>query len=366
MKRRPEEGKTLAILRSAVENTNEAFVTIDDRQKVLFFNKAAEKIFGYSRAEVVGCRLDVIMAPDCSQDHQKAIDRYLKTRVLTRIGHGTELIATRKNRETFPAEISFSVFEMEGRPYFTGIVRDLTETKALREQVSRAERLAALGQFVAEIAHEINNPLMMIGGFARQLLKDNRDDRDRKKLHIIADEVSRLENLVKELREFYRPRTLTLGVLDVNEVLKEVFDLVQDECSGKNLIAGLRTGEEVALIRGDREKLKQVLLNLARNSIDAMDAGGNLSLESKRSGDRLTITVADDGCGIPEHEQDKVFSPFFSKKRHGTGLGLSICKSIIEGHAGSAFVLESREGKGTIVNITIPLTTSNLLSDRST
>jgi len=366
MKHRPEGGKTLAILRSAVENTNEAFVTIDDRQKVLFFNKAAEKMFGYSRADVVGRRLDVIMAPDCSQDHQRAIDRYVETRVPRRIGHGTELIATRKSGETFPAEISFSVFEMDGRPYFTGIVRDLAETKALREQVSRAERLASLGQFVAEITHEINNPLMMIGGFARQLIRDNRDDEDRKKLDIIAEEVSRLEKLLRELKGFYRPRPLILAVFDVHELLQEVFDLVQPECISKDLNADLRTGEGPALIRGDREKLKQVFLNLTRNSIDAVDAGGHLSLESKRSGDRLTITVADDGCGIPEHEQDKVFSPFFSRKKHGTGLGLSICKRIIEGHAGSAFALESKEGEGTTVRITIPLTTSRLTSDRPT
>ena len=366
MKHRPEGGKTLAILRSAVENTNEAFVTIDDRQKVLFFNKAAEKMFGYSRADVVGRRLDVIMTPDCSQDHQRAIDRYIETRVPRRIGHGTELIATRKSGETFPAEISFSVFEMDGRPYFTGIVRDLTENKALREQVARAERLASLGQFVAEITHEINNPLMMIGGFARQLLRDNRDDEVRKKLDIIAEEVSRLENLLRELKRFYRPRPLTLAVFDVHELLQEVFDLVQHECISKDLNADLRTGKGPALIRGDREKLKQVFLNLIRNSIDALEAGGHLSLGSKRGEGRLTITVADDGCGIPEHEQGKVFSPFFSRKKHGTGLGLSICKRIIEGHAGSTFALESREGKGTTVRITIPLTTSHLTSDRPT
>ncbi len=366
MKRRPEEDKTLAILRSAVENTHEAFVTIDDRQRVLFFNQAAERIFGYSREEVVGRRLDVIMAPDCSQNHQKAIDRYVKTRVPARIGHGTELIASRKSGQKFPAEISFSVFERDGRLYFTGIVRDLTETKALREQVSRGERLAALGQFVAEITHEINNPLMMIGGFARQLLKDDRNERERKKLNIIAEEVVRLENLLKELKEFYRPRPLTLSVFDVDELLKEVFDLIQHECIRKDLHAVLRTGERGILIRGDREKLKQVFLNLTRNAIDAVDAGGNLSLESKHSADRVTITVADDGCGIPGSDQDKVFSPFFSRKNHGTGLGLSICKSIIEGHAGSSFALESREGKGTTVEITIPLTTSNRPSDPPT
>ena len=174
------EIKEIPILENAVENTNEAFVTIDEEHRVLFFNRAAERIFGYVRDEVIGKDLNVIMSPQCSRDHRQAVERYLATRVPRRIGHATEMVATRKTGETFPASISFSVAEVEGKLYFTGIIQDLTEAKAIQDRLIRSEHLAALGQGVVEITHEIKNPLMLIGGFASQLLQEEGDEKSRK------------------------------------------------------------------------------------------------------------------------------------------------------------------------------------------
>jgi two-component system sensor kinase FixL len=352
---RSYDNKEMAILMSAVENTNEAFVTIDQHHKVLFFNKAAEKIFDYKREEVIGRDLDVIMSPGCSRDHRHAVERFAKTRVPRRIGHVTEFVATRKHDETFPASISFSVSEVNGNLYFTGIVRDLTETKALREQILRSERLAALGQVVAEITHEIKNPLMMIGGFARQLIQHARDDKSTKKLNIIADEVARMESLIKELRELYLPRVLNIEEIDLNSLLREVYSLVKDDCERKRIRAEIKTGKDPVIIEGDKFRLKQVFLNLIKNSMEAMESGGNLSVQSKVTGDLAEITIADDGCGIPEDDQQKIFSPFFTTKKHGTGLGLSISRSIIQDHSGSRLSLKSGGGKGTVFKVTMPI-----------
>jgi PAS domain S-box-containing protein len=350
-----DQNKELAIIRSAVENTNEAFVTIDENHRVLFFNKAAEKIFGYSRDEVIGHDLDVIMAPGCSRGHRLAVGRYVKTRIPTRIGHDTEVVATRKNGETFPANISFSVSEVEGRLYFTGIVRDLTEAKALQERIRRSERLEAVCQVVPEITHEINNPLMLIGGFARQLIRQTTDETRLKKLNIISEEVSRLENLLKELREFYLPRTLKTDEMDIHSLLQEVYSLVKDDCERKNIYTEFKVDSNPIMIKGDRGKLKQVLLNLVKNSIEAMKHGGNLSIQSELGGDLVEITIADDGCGIPETDLEKIFSPFFTTKQRGTGLGLSLSKTIIEDHEGSSLTLRSGEDKGTVFKITMPI-----------
>ncbi len=123
----------MLILNHAVENTNEAFVTIDENHTVIFFNKAAEEIFGYSRQEVIGRDLNVIMSPRCSKNHRQAVTRYVKTRIPGRIGHETEMVASRKNGNTFPASISFSVPEVKGRLFFTGIVRDMTEKQGVAE-----------------------------------------------------------------------------------------------------------------------------------------------------------------------------------------------------------------------------------------
>jgi two-component system sensor kinase FixL len=360
MDHQPEENKEIAILRGAVENTNDAFVTIDENHKVLFFNKAAEKIFGYRRTEVIGNDLDVIMSPRCSRDHRSAVERYVRTRVPRRIGHEEVIFATRKTGQTFPASISFSVSDVGGKLYFTGIVRDLTETRALQEQVSRAERLAALGQFVAEITHEIKNPLMLIGGLAQQLVRATGDEKGLKKLSIITHEVARLEDLLKQLREFYRPRTLNIQAIEVNPLLQEVYALVRDDCERKNIKIYLKETKAPAFIEGDRDKLKQVFLNLIGNSIDAMEEGGSLSFGAKVAHNRVEFAVSDDGCGISQKDLEKVFSPFFTTKKKGTGLGLSISRGIIEEHRDSSFDLKSIEGKGTTFTITMPLSNTPL------
>lgn len=347
--------KALVIQNSAVDNTNEGFVTIDSNHKVIFFNKAAEKIFGYKRDEVLGRDLDVIMTPSCSRDHRRAVERYVETREPRRIGHDTEMTAFRKDGENFPAVISFSVSEVDGNLYFTGIVRDLTETKALQEKIARSERLAALGQVVAEITHEIKNPLMMIGGFARQLARENKDKGEVKKLNIIKDEVARLESLIKELKDLYLPRTLDLEKKDVNDLLRDACSLIKNDCKRKNIHIEFMTEKDPLIIKGDGNKIKQVLLNLTKNSIEAMQNGGNLLISSKRKGDVAEIVIEDNGCGIPREIKEKIFTPFFTTKSHGTGLGLSISRSIIEDHEGSSFLLNSKKGKGAVFKITFPL-----------
>lgn len=351
----PERDKELSVLKAALENTNEAFVTIDENHKVLFFNRAAEKVFGYSRDEVIGQDLDVIMSPGCSQGHHAAVERYVQTGIPKRIGHGTEISATRKNGDTFPAHISFSVSEVEGKLYFTGIVRDLTETRALQERVAKSQRLADLGQFVAEITHEIKNPLVMIGGFAHQLIRKTEDPQAVNKLQIIEKEVARLESLLKELGAFYQPKPLSIVETDINALLRDIYLLLKDDCREKNIRSEIHTEGEHPIVKADKAKLEQVLLNLAKNAIESIEADGELTIRSRLKEDKVEITVADNGCGIPVEDQEKIFSPFYTTKREGSGLGLSISKRIIEEHEGSTFTLKSEEGKGTEFKITMPV-----------
>ena len=355
MEDRDDDIKELAVLKGAVENTNEAFVTINQKQKVLFFNKAAEKMFGYSREEVLDRDLDVIMSPTCSRDHHQAVARYIETGVPRRIGHHTEITAVRKSGETFPADISFSISWADGSLYFTAIVRDLTETKALQERINRSERLAALGQVVAEISHEIKNPLMMIGGFARQLVKESADERSLAKLNIIVNEVERLESLLKEMRDLYLPRPLDRKETDVNALLKEVHDLIKEDCRKQNIRLEFKTDREEVFVEGDRARLEQVLLNLAKNALEAMEQGGKISFVSGLKQGVVEISISDEGVGIPEEEQGKIFSPFYTTKKQGTGLGLSICKRIIEDHPGSSLGFTSEKGKGSTFVIAMPV-----------
>jgi two-component system, LuxR family, sensor kinase FixL len=349
------EIKELSILRGAVENANEAFVTIDESHRVIFFNKAAEDIFGFKREEVLGLDLDVIMTSECSTNHRLAVENYLKTRIPKLIGHENEMIVTRKGGEKFPATISFSVSEVEGKLYFTGIVRDLTEKKALQEQIIRSEKLAALGQVAAEITHEIKNPLMMIGGFAKQLIRQTADEGHLGKLNIIVDEVLRLENLLNELKMFYQKRELNIERVDMNALVEEVLSLAENGCTEKNIHIQFTKKQNALLFEGDRDKMKQVLLNLVKNALDAMGDGGVLVIQTQRTNGYLETTVSDNGCGIPACDLEKILSPFYTTKKRGTGLGLSISKNIVEAHKGGTLTLTSQEGKGSTFKVSLPV-----------
>jgi len=354
-KRQQEKAEELAVLVRAVESTQEGFVTVDEGHKVVFFNRAAERLFGYRREEVVGRDLEVILAPDCSQDHRRAVERYLRSKRPRVTGHAKELVARRKDGSTFPCYISFSVARRKGKVFFTGIVRDQTQTKRLQEQVVQAERLAALGQTVAEISHEIRNPMVVIGGFVRQLIRTTRDPKALSKLEIMASEVQRVEDLLLELKDLYLPTTLRRRTFDLNRMLEEVHALAKEAGRGKNIRLSLTTQHRPSLTRGDREKLKQVLMNVVQNSIEAVDEGGDIAIRSSGRGDRILVTISDDGPGIPQEFVPRVFTPFFTTKKEGTGLGLCISKRIIDEHKDSTLQLTTEKDRGTTVKISLPL-----------
>lgn len=344
----------LKVLQGAVETANDAFVTIDQDSTVVFFNKAAEKIFGYDKDEVLGRNLASILSGTCRAGHTRAVREYVQTRNPRLIGHETEFAAMRKDGHTFPASISFSVTEVDDQLFFTGIVRDLTETKALQEQLIRSERLAALGQTVAELSHEIKNPLMLIGGFARQLRKGAADEKVRAKLDIITAEVGRLEHLLVELKEIYTPRGLKLEKIPVFELLREIYALVESDCNCREINISLKARESDICLQGDREKLKQVLLNIVKNSIEAVSAGDIITIDADATRGMVTISIIDSGPGIPEGIGEKIFSPFFTTKKQGTGLGLSVSKRIIEQHPGGSLEVKSHQQQGTVARIILP------------
>jgi two-component system sensor kinase FixL len=346
----------LSILTGAIENTTEAFVTIDQDHTVVFFNRAAERIFGYSREEVVGSDLRLILGPRCREGHQQAVERFKRTREPRLIGHETEFEAMRKDGRIFPASLSFSVAEVEERLFFTAIIRDLTETRDLKDQVARSERLASLGQIVAEINHEIKNPLLLIGGLAQQLLKKAEDDKRRAKLETIVAQTRRLEELLAELRDLYLPRPLALAPIDLNALIEEVHSLLLEECRRRGIAFTMQIDPAGPFIRGDRNRLHQVLLNLLKNGMEALEDGGHLSIAAESAGiDHVHLTITDDGPGIPAEIRNKIFDPFFTTKRKGSGLGLAVSRRIVEEHPGASFELESRGNRGTRFLLSFPL-----------
>jgi len=242
---------------------------------------------------------------------------------------------------------------------YQGFNIDITALDDMQQQLSRAERLATLGQVAAGIAHEIRNPLVGIGSTAA-LLRDEFDPSDEKRadLDIILNETRRLDRIVNQIIDYARHRDLVPTEWPVDGIVDEVLKLLDTRLENQR-IKIIRPCEPGLVVHADRDQIKQVLLNLGHNSLDAMASGGELrisagySIHTAHSG--VFIEVSDTGSGIAKKDLAQVFQPFFTTgKKHGTGLGLAICRNIAEAHGGD-ITLTSEPGQGTKARLWLPL-----------
>lgn len=338
-----------------IDSAADAIITINEDHIIVGYNQGAEKIFGFTRAEVMGQDLSIIIPPPHKEKHREYVRRYIATRDAHVIGKHVQLSALRKNGEEFPMSISFSVAEIGGNLYFTGIIRDISEYVELEEKLRQNERLAAVGNTISQIVHEIKNPLMIIGGFAQQLLKAKTlDAKGLQKLSIIVEEVSRLENLMAEMRDYSRPPTLKREIGRVEKLLQEITELYGEYLKEKNIDLVLTPMAPLPTYSLDYQQLRQVLVNLIKNAAEAMPTGGTITLTAVRRPPYLEITVADTGEGMPPDVVENIFTPYFTTKAKGSGLGLAISRNIVRAHNGDITV-ESRPGKGTTFTIQLPL-----------
>jgi len=219
-------------------------------------------------------------------------------------------------------------------------------------QMARRERLAELGEMGAMLAHEIRNPLAGIKGYAQVIEKRPGDARNAGFAQMIVREALRLEQLVTDLLSYAKSDTAPHGTVDLKELIESAVSLVRPEAEahGVTVEEECREGIEVA---GCRDKLAQVLLNLMKNSLQAMPEGGRLSIRAEELRKQVIVEVADSGQGIGAEHQARIFEPFFTTKARGTGLGLALCRKIVEEHKGTIAV-SSAPGQGTTVSVTLP------------
>jgi len=338
-----------------LDTATDAIVTINEDHAIVGYNRGAETIFGYTREEALGQDLSIIIPPPYKHEHRGYVRRYIATRNAHLIGKHVQLNAQRRDGSEFPMSISFSVAEVQGALYFTGIVRDITEYKRMEERLLQSERLAAVGNTVSHIAHEIKNPLAIIGGFARQLQKTpGLDDKGQHKLDIIVEEVSRLEGMIAEMRDFVKRPTAHKEPGDVEALLDEVVDLYEDTLKEQNITLKREKTPETPTLSFDRQQIHQVLLNLFKNALEAMPRGGELTLATRVKGPNLEVSISDTGQGMTPEVKANIFQPYFTTKEKGTGLGLAICQNIIEEHGG-CLIADSVPGQGSTFTIQIPI-----------
>ncbi len=218
-----------------------------------------------------------------------------------------------------------------------------------------AERLAAIGKVVSEIAHDMKSPLMAIGGFANQVSRKLPEDADsNKKLQLVIQETKRLEVMVKEMLEFGKPLQLVLSRADLNELAQETVEVLKPVAAKEEVELKFEPDRSLPALHLDDSKLRQVLANLIANAIQASDAGEEVLVKTRRSNSEALVEIADRGCGIPEQDREKIFQPFFSTKKKGTGLGLANVKRIMEAQGGKV-TFHPNKDKGTTFIITLPL-----------
>ncbi|MDO8644913.1 MAG: ATP-binding protein [bacterium] len=239
--------------------------------------------------------------------------------------------------------------------------QEITRLKQLEEKRQSVDRLALMGTIATGLAHEIRNPLSGIKGAAQLLSRQNQKPESQKYLDIILKETERVNQLIKELLNFTKPNSRELQAVNIHQLLNSILKL-QEETLEKNGIELIREYDpSLPAVWGDEDRLTQAFLNFIKNSLEAMPHGGRLTLHSRMASDyriregnqviqMIAVEIRDTGCGIPEEDLDKIFSPFFTRKRSGCGLGLSIAQKILHEQGGTVQV-QSEPGTGTVFTL---------------
>jgi|UniRef100_A0A7V6A3E2 PAS domain S-box-containing protein len=354
IKRKRAEEALTAERKLLIHTCMDGIVAHDKAGTIFIFNETAARILGYEPEEVIGkMNIQELYAPG----EARQIEAKIHDPALGGVGliENYETVMRHKDGCDIPIWLSAQVLHEDDRELgVIGHFRDLRERKRMEEELLRSERLAALGNMAAHISHEIKNPLMVIGGFARQILKnlgpDSQANRD--KLQIIVDEVKRLEDFLVEVGGYAKISEPHLQAGDLNALIAELGQHLGPSLqeAGIQLITNL--DPYLPLVEYDVGHLRQALLNIAKNSIEAMVGGGTLTIFTRRRGEEVEVELADTGPGMPAEILDKIFQPFFSTKEKGSGLGLAITQKIIEAHHGR-IAIESKPGAGTRVILTL-------------
>ncbi len=339
-------------IRAILDTATDAILSINAAHKIILFNNAAEKIFGYTRREVIGKDLNLLIPPQYG-DHHTLVKRFLDTKDSKIMGKALSLTALRKGGEEFPIELGLSYHEVDGEITFTAIIRDVTEQKELEKKLLQSERLAAVGRTVAHVAHEIKNPLMIIGGFSHQIKKKVTNDKTIKKLDMILDEVNRLERLVANLGDFTKEYKLVKRSADINSVILDVLKIMEGIYEPTKYGFNTELSPDLNEITCDPDKLKQVFMNIIANGVEAMENGGVITVGTREWINGVEIRIHDNGIGISEKDLLHIFEPFYTTRERGSGLGLAISYRIVEAHKGEIRTV-SKPGEGTTFIITLP------------
>ncbi|MBN8925649.1 MAG: PAS domain-containing sensor histidine kinase [Rhodospirillales bacterium 69-11] len=357
-----------ALLRSILDTVPDAMVLIDQAGVILSFSAAAERLFGYTAAEVRGQNVSMLMPSPYREQHDAYLARYLATGERRIIGTGRVVIGLRRNGSTFPMELSVGEVRQNGTRLFTGFVRDLTErqqTQArlqeLQEDLLHVSRLRAMGQMAAALSHELNQPLTATTNYLRaaeRILDGDAPDlgRIRQAIGLAAQQTLRSGEIIRRLRAFVARGEVARHPEAMAKLIEEASALALVGAKERGVAVSLHAEPGLPTVLVDRVQIQQVLLNLIRNAVEAMEGSAErrLVVEASRFESMVVVMVSDTGTGIPPAIEAQLFQPFVTTKREGMGIGLSVCRTIVEAHGGRLWA-EPNPAGGTIFRFTLPV-----------
>jgi PAS domain S-box-containing protein len=346
-----------AWLRSLIETTQDAVLSIDRQGRIVLFNPAAERIFGYTRDEIVGQKVNMLMAEPYATEHDGYIEHYEKTGEARAIGRIRTVTAKRKNGELFPIELSVTKIAEDQNVQYGAFIRDVSEKARLQTQVMENERLIAIGMTAATIGHELANPLNGMG-LTIQLLEQrlNRqsspvDPQITSTVNRLRNEVARLHTLLEQFRSLSRREKFDFQRTTLTALVGEALEIEMPRYTDLGIEVKCSLPSDLPPLMVDIDKMKQVILNITKNAAEAMAGGGKISIRGSASDGGIVLEISDTGIGIPAGIN--IFEPFFTTKPQGTGVGLSIVQQIVNAHGGS-IRYKSEHGEGTTFIITLP------------
>ena len=356
---------TQTLLKNVIDQLKEEIVLTDKKGLVLDCNKALLDRLGSTKAEVAGKHLrEFFSLPELLPGNGAVFE------ASGRNSYGMSPLEQALSSQQ-SAEATLPQVDHDGRMHYVReyiypikndagavssllcIRRDITSRTQMELRLQQSERLASIGEMSTYIAHEIRNPLFAISGFANQLLREAQDEKTKEKLGIIVAESRRLDGILKSILTFARPAQSAPGLADVNKIVGDTMDLMSMACENRGIEAILDLTTDIPLVKADPELITQCLINLVKNSLEAMPAGGRLTVRTGLGAAHVFMEVEDTGVGIPPELRDKIFSPFFSTKGGGSGLGLAMIKKILD-DLGGTVDLTSIPGEGTRVALLLP------------
>jgi PAS domain S-box-containing protein len=351
----------------------DGIITIDERGHIESFNPAAEKLFGYVRAEVVGRNVNMLMPEPYHAQHDSYVSNYLQTGHAKIIGLGREVVGKRKDGSTFPMELAVSEFRIGEHRYFTGIVRDITERKRLEQELrQRLDELAEADRqkndFLAMLAHELRNPmapmrnalhLMTMPGIDAEMAGQAQGMMERQ-----LDQLVRLVDDLLDISRIIRGKIeLHKDVFDIATAVMRAVETAQPIIEAQGHGLSIELPEQPVLVEADLIRLSQVIANLLTNAAKYTDHAGRISLTAKSEDGQAAVIIRDSGIGITREMLPRIFDLFvqgdrsLARSQGGLGIGLTLVKRLVEMHGGTVSATSAGISKGSEFIVRLPLTT---------